>query len=86
MHRAWMVLLLVGVWGCSSPKKEYVRDEIPQGYLDALAAEEGISVDDARKKIMDMRSNRTGMPTAPQQAMASKPPTRTASGQTIYTR
>jgi len=87
MRRTVVLFLLASVMGCSVSRKEIVKDEIPQSYLQALANEEGITVDQARQQVMDARAKGAQQATGMARSNAPPmPPRRSPSGQPIYTR
>lgn len=87
MRQAMVICFLAGIMGCSASRKEIVKDEIPQSYLEALAREEGTTVDQARQQIMDARAKGAQQPMGMARTNTPPmPPRRSPSGQTIYTR
>lgn len=62
MRLAMCALALCAVAGCASKLKHELNAGAPPSYIDAYAKEEGISVDEARQRLVEMRRSPTTNP------------------------
>lgn len=70
------IAALLTVMGCSSPLKREMSEGPPPGYLEALAKDEGITVEEARKRLVESRVH-PPMPPQPGRSRAVRQPTTT---------
>lgn len=56
MRRLVLCAVLATVGGCASSRAPYAAGDVPQGYLDALARERGVSQEQARQILLESRS------------------------------
>jgi hypothetical protein len=75
--RLMKIVALLAVMGCSSALKRELSEGPPPGYLEALARDEGITVEEARKRLVESRVN-PPMPPQPGRSRAVRQPTNTA--------
>jgi starvation-inducible outer membrane lipoprotein len=82
-----LLVMAIALAGCIARPNPYVNMKIPQSYLQALAKEEGITEEEARQKVMDIRGKHGNVTLADVQAGRFPPkrsvkppaaPTRTA--------
>lgn len=78
--RLAILAALVASVGCSSALKREIAGGPPKGYLEALANDEGITVEEARQRLVESRST----PVTPSKLAASRAARQPASRQVGY--
>lgn len=72
MRPVWVVVFVGAAVGCASNLRNAMYSGPPNGYVEALAEDEGISVDEARRRLTEMRQNPSS--THPAAAQVHKQP------------